>query len=273
VHNPGTCTVNSNWKTQLQQHIPGQGGFMGVQITYGNSNFPPGDTVVSGNFCYSAPANVNSIRVEFTIDQPSCGNHNPHQKSTSIPPCQPTGGCPLAFGDVPKASPYFNAVNFLNSARVVSGYADGTFRPYSNVTRAQVAKIVVLAFGLPLLAPAGQRFSDVAANNEFASYIETAYANGLVSGYADGTYRPTNNVTRGQLAKIVVQAAKLNLDNPTTPSFSDVSVGSTFYRYIETAHSHGLLSGYLDGTFRAGLEANRGQVCKVTMNAAFPPEE
>src|SRR5207249_3065813 len=134
----------------------------------------------------------------------------------------------------------------------------------SNVTRAQVAKIVVLAFGLPLAAPQGQRFSDVAANNEFASYIETAYAHGLVTGYADGTYRPNNNVTRGQLAKIVVQAAGLKLDNPATPTFSDVGAGSTFYRYIETAHSHGLLSGYPDGTFRAGLQANRGQVSKVT---------
>jgi hypothetical protein len=174
---------------------------------------------------------------------------------------------------VPQDNPYFAEVTFLNSARVVSGYADGTFRPYNNVTRAQVAKIVVLAFGLPLVAPDGQRFSDVAASDEFASYIETAYANGLVSGYEDGTYRPANNVTRGQLAKIVVQAAKLKLDNPESATFSDVAVGSTFYRYIETAYSHGLLSGYPDGTFRSGLEASRGQVCKVTMNAAFPPQE
>src|SRR5206468_6427011 len=131
------------------------------------------------------------------------------------------------------------------------GYADGTFRPYNSVTRAQVVKIVVLAFGFSLVAPDGQRFSDVAVNDELASYIETAYAHGLVSGYADGTFRPNNNVTRGQLAKIVVQASGLKLANPSTPSFSDVAVGTTFYQYIETAYAHSLLSGYPDGTYRA----------------------
>jgi hypothetical protein len=133
--------------------------------------------------------------------------------------------------------------------------------------------MLVLAFEYPLVAPESRRFSDVAVNDEFASYIETAYAHGLVSGYADGTYRPTNNVTRGQLAKMVVQAAGYKLDNPSTPTFSDVAAGSTFYQHIETAYAHGILSGYPDGTFRAGEQANRGQVCKVTMNAAFPPEE
>src|SRR5207253_10542986 len=125
------------------------------------------------------------------------------------------------------------------------------------------AKIVVLAFGYPLVAPEGQRFSDVPVGDPFSSYIETAYANGLVSGYMDGTFRPANNVTRGQLAKIAVQAAKLKPNNPEIPAFSDVPAGSTFYPYIETAYSHGLLNGYPDGTFRAGEQANRGQVCKV----------
>ena len=116
-------------------------------------------------------------------------------------------------------------------------------------------------------------FSVSGTNTSFYRTNWFTYANGLVSGYLDGTFRPNNNVTRGQLAKIVVQAAKLKLDNPETPTFSDVSAGSTFYRYVETAYSHGLLSGYPDGTFRVGEQANRGQVCKVTMNAAFPPEE
>src|SRR5206468_517184 len=105
---------------------------------------------------------------------------------------------PLAFEDVPEDNPYFNAVNYLHGDGAVSGYADGTFRPYNSVTRAQAAKIVVLAFGFPLVGD-GQRFSDVPAGDPFSSYIETAYAHGLVSGYGDGTFRPMNNVTRGQL--------------------------------------------------------------------------
>src|SRR5205823_6486241 len=104
----------------------------------------------------------------------------------------------------------------------VSGYADGTFRLYNSVTRAQVAKIVVLAFGYPLVAPQHQRFSDVAVGDPSSAYIETAYAHGLVSGYADGTFRPANSVTRGQLAKMLVVASGLQPANPTKATFRDV---------------------------------------------------
>jgi len=61
---------------------------------------------------------------------------------------------------------------------------------------------------------------DVPRSHPFFSYIETAKQYGLVSGYADGTFRPGNEVTRGQLAKMVVTAAGWNLLNPATATFS-----------------------------------------------------
>jgi hypothetical protein len=258
----------------LQQHARGQGGFRGVLVERGAQAFQPGDSTVEGDFCYEFPPSVNKIRVEFAIDTPD-GNCQIKKKSNPESPCNPTHTCPGMFGDVPADNPYYTPAMSLSSNGVVSGYADGTFRPYSSVTRAQVAKIVVLAFGFPLATSDKQRFSDVAANDPMAGYIETAYAHGLVSGYADGTFRPTNSVTRGQLAKIVVVAAGLS---PVTPagagaSFRDVKAGSPFYGYVEAGYAQGLLSGYADGSFRPGAEANRGQVCKITMLAAFPAEE
>jgi hypothetical protein len=52
-----------------------------------------------------------------------------------------------------------------------------------------------------------------------------------------------------------------------------VPAGSPFYSYIETAHAYGLVSGYPDGSFRAGAQAGRGQVCKTLAAAAFPPKQ
>src|SRR5207302_1888871 len=118
--------------------VPGTGGFTGVMIQSGSQVFPPGDTTVSGNFCYNFPANVNSMRVEFKIDSAD-GSCSPHLKSTSIPPCTHTGGCSLDFSDVQPNDTFYAGVSFLHSAGVVSGYADGTLRPYNSVTRAQVA--------------------------------------------------------------------------------------------------------------------------------------
>src|SRR5207245_994125 len=117
----------------------------------------------------------------------------------------------------------------------------------------QVAKMVVLAYGLTAVATDGevnQHFTDVATDNPYYTYIETAYSRGIVSGYGDGSFRPYSDVTRGQVAKIVVQAAGLQLVNPDKPTFSDVPTGSTFYSYIQTAYSNGVLAGYADGTFK-----------------------
>src|SRR5205085_7652858 len=125
----------------------------------------------------------------------------------------------------------------------------------------------------PVQTSMAGHFSDIAGDHPYYPYIEAAYARGLIDGYADGTFRPYNNVTRGQVAKIVVMAAGLRLVQPKAPTFRDVIAGSAFFDYIETARANGILSGYPDGTFRPNAQATRGQICKITYLAAVPPEE
>jgi plastocyanin len=154
-------------------------------------------------------------------------------------------------------------VRHLYCEGVISGYADGTFRPYNNTTRGQMAKIVIIAFDYPIYIPPTPTFTDVPPTDPFYQYIETAAFNNIVSGYSDGTYRPYNNVTRGQLSKIVVVAADWALENPPTPTFSDVPTTDPFYTYIETAYCHEIITGYADGTFRPGENATRAQISKI----------
>lgn len=108
--------------------------------------------------------------------------------------------------------------------------------------------------------------SNIQSRINFA-YIEIAVQHGIISGYNDRTFRPNADVTRGQLTKIVVSARGWMLNNPGTPTFSDVARGSTFYEYIETAVAHGILGGYSDGTFRPVNNATRGQISKILYNA------
>jgi hypothetical protein len=149
----------------------------------------------------------------------------------------------------------------------ISGYADNTFRPYNDTTRGQLTKIVVLAEGWTILNPPTPTFSDVPTNHPFYVFVETAYDRGIIAGYADGTFRPGNNVTRGQLSKIIVGAQGWTLLNPTTPTFSDVPTNHPFYTFIETAYSHTIISGYADNTFRPGNNATRGQISKIVFLA------
>jgi hypothetical protein len=187
--------------------------------------------------------------------------------------------CTITFADVHSNDYFYEAVRYLYCHGVISGYSDNTFRPYNLTTRAQLAKIVVLAEGWTTYTPTNPSFRDVSATDPFYQFIETAYHQGVISGYSCGPdcleYRPGNNVTRGQLAKIIVLAEGWPLYTPPNPTFRDVPQGDPFFSYIETAYSHGVISGYNCGAgcleFRTGNNATRGQICKIVFSAISAP--
>ncbi len=180
---------------------------------------------------------------------------------------------------------------------MISGYADGTFRPYANTTRAQMVKIVVLGFGTPLVSPtpSGYTFADVPPSAPFFAVIETAATINIVSGYTCGGpgepcdtqdrpyFRPNADVTRGQLAKIDAIAAGWALQEPAAGTFADVGPGSAFYPFVETASTHGVVAGYACGGpgepcdvqqrpyFRPGGAATRGQIAKIVDLSVIGP--
>ena len=199
----------------------------------------------------------------------------PTATHTPCPACPtPTASptpCPINFTDVHPTDYFYAAVRYLYCSGAISGYADNTFRPFANVTRAQLSKIVVLAQGWAINTQGGPHFTDVPASNPFYSFVETAYNREIISGYAGSTFRPYNDVTRAQLSKIIVLAQGWPIDIGGGPHFTDVPGGDTFYGYIETAYNHGIVSGYADGTFRPGNPATRGQISKIVYAALTAP--
>jgi hypothetical protein len=179
--------------------------------------------------------------------------------------------CPMTFTDVQPSDYFYVPVQYLYCTGVISGYADNTFRPYNNTTRGQLTKIVVLAEGWPIYTPPTPTFNDVPQTHPFYTYVETAYRHGVISGYSNGAFRPGDNITRGQLCKVVVLAEGWTLYLPPAPTFSDVQEGNPFYIYVETAYSHSIISGYGDQTFRPGNPATRGQIAKIVYSALQSP--
>src|SRR3954470_18116134 len=110
------------------------------------------------------------------------------------------------FRDGASAHSFYRYIETAAAWGVISGYSDGTFRPNAPITRGQLAKVVVSAMAWPIESSAGPRFSDVPASDPFYQYIETARANRLISGYADGSFHPGTAATRAQIAKIIVAA-------------------------------------------------------------------
>jgi hypothetical protein len=202
------------------------------------------------------------------------GTTTPLATSTSTSTSTSTASstpCAMTFPDVQPTDYFYEPVRYLFCRDVISGYNDNTFRPYNNTIRGQLTKIVVLGFGLSIYVPPLPTFTDVPADHPFYAYVETAAHEGLVSGYADRTFRPYNAVTRGQLSKIVVEALSRPPYTPPTPTFTDVPPDHPFYTYIETAYYYGIISGYSDGTFRPYNYATRGQIARIVYNAVTLP--
>jgi hypothetical protein len=104
------------------------------------------------------------------------------------------------------SSPHRMNVGRLQEAGIVSGYADGTFRPAQVVDRAQVASFVARALedvtGETL--PRSARFGDIGPPH--AANIEKLATIGVVQGRADGSYAPRSSTTRAQMATIVARS-------------------------------------------------------------------
>ena len=111
------------------------------------------------------------------------------------------------FPDVVEGSFGALEIEALVRTGIVTGYADG-YRPTAVVNRGQMAAYVArgIAGGDEFVpsGPATQTFDDVAPDFGFYKYIEYAVAQGVVTGYAvDNTYRPANNVNRGQMSAFI----------------------------------------------------------------------
>ena len=127
---------------------------------------------------------------------------------------EPTN-CPIQFSDVDPTNPFFTFVRCLACRQIVSGYADGTYRPNNVVTRGQMAKFISNAAGYTdAIPPSQQTFSDVPTSQPFWLFVERAYLHGVISGYADGTFRPNNGVTRGQTSKFIANAFYPGCETP-----------------------------------------------------------
>jgi hypothetical protein len=124
-------------------------------------------------------------------------------------------------------------------------------------------------------------YIDVPTTNTFYPFIRCLACRGIISGYTDGTFRPGNNITRGQIAKMVSNSAGFSED-AGPQIYEDVPVGSPFYDWVNRLSMRGHMGGYPCGLvpeepceppddrpyFRPFASATRGQLSKIVSNAA-----
>jgi hypothetical protein len=250
----------------------------------------------------STPGNPATATAQAYTPTPAYGNAATATAAAGSPTAGPAC-CSGTFNDVPPDAYYAIPVKYLNCRGFVSGYTCGGpgdpcpgayFHPANNTTRGQFTKILVLGRGWPIQTPVSPTFNDVSATSPFYPYIETAYARGVISGYDCGGpgepcpglyFRPSNNITRGQLSKLIMLGMGWVASPPPDPdyTFADVPRSNPFFSYIETIVAHGVVSGYTCGGlgepcdpqghayFRPGNNGTRAQLSKMLYIALSNP--
>lgn len=179
--------------------------------------------------------------------------------------------CGRRFQDVATDHRYCDSVEELARRQILNGYPDGTFRPDAPVTRAEMAKMLVLTQGLKPEPDKPLPFSDTAGHWATRDgYLQAAVDAGMINGFPDGTFRPDDPVTRAQAAKMVV--AMRGMKPEAGPSYSDITGSEWFAGWVAAARNADLIGagGYRSlwaaERFQGDASANRGESATILDN-------
>jgi hypothetical protein len=182
--------------------------------------------------------------------------NTPPNTPGNTPGDQSTG---TSFSDVSGDAWYKTYVETLVGKGIISGYADGTFKPGASVTRAEFSKMLGLAMVWKINVVPVSSFSDVPVGNWASPYVEAAKLNNAINGYPDGTFGPVKAITRAEIAATVARV-KAYILSPS--SFTDAK-GHWADGSIGACAKAGLLSGYPGGTFKPSGPATRAEAAKL----------
>lgn len=171
------------------------------------------------------------------------------------------------FTDIHPSADYYNAVLQLQSRSILSGYKDGTFRPHSELTRGQAAKIIALSLQLDTKNVRNPHFKDVHQSNPFHNSIAALVHAGIIDGFTDNTFKPEQTLTRAQMAKILTRAYKFDSSTAQKSKFTDVHPQHPFANYIHTLVQNQITKGTTSVTFSPNAPVTRGQMASFILRS------
>ena len=207
----------------------------------------------SGKYTFKMPSAKVSVGFKTTADQPCDGGKD----------------CPSApFTDVDTAKWYHLSVDYVLTHKMMNGVSSRAFAPNANLTRGMLVQILYNLEGKPKGTAAN--FSDVQADAWYAKAVGWAASNKVVTGYADGTFRPNAAVTREQAAAILYRYAQSKGidvsvgENTNILSYVDVQQASEYaIPALQWAVGAGVLNGKNGGRLAPTGTATRAEIAAI----------
>jgi hypothetical protein len=242
-----TPVVTGPWqKGMTLTAVPGPWGPSGVSLSYQWQADGAAITGATSSTFVPTDAQVGKqITVTVTGSRP--GYPNTSSTSAGVGPVAST------FADAAPDSVFGAYIQWMSDQGISTGYVESsgfrTFHPVESVTRRAMAAFLYRMAGSPAFTPpATPSFSDVPANALFFKEIEWMKSRGITTGNADGTFSPDDPVSRQAMSAFLFRfSGSPAFTPPTTASFTDVAVGSTFFTQVEWMKANAITTGYQDG--------------------------
>ena len=179
------------------------------------------------------------------------------------------------FEDVKIDHPFYKFVRYLSENNITTGYTEGdkkgTFGVNENLSRRHASMFLFRALGLEKNDIFEGIFNDVKENDSGAYEIEAIARSGIISGYdnvnGSRSFKPNNNLTRAQFAKMTAKAYGFEEVIGKTLNFSDVNKDFWAYDFIKVLVDNDIISGYPNGTYGSNNYMTRGHLSKFLYNS------
>ena len=167
------------------------------------------------------------------------------------------------FSDIDHSTYHADDILWMRGKGITTGFSDGTFRPYDNIARCDMAAFLYRMMGSPadeISDDVKSMFSDVDEETPHAEAIWWMASMGITTGFEDGTFRPYETVKRCDMAAFLYRTAQIKKVSTTGDgeiAFRDVDEETPHYSEIVWLADKGISTGFPDGTFRPFDEVAR----------------
>ncbi|MBU8906041.1 S-layer homology domain-containing protein [Desertibacillus haloalkaliphilus] len=163
------------------------------------------------------------------------------------------------FNDI-EGKYYTDPVNVLYEKGILKGYGDGTFAPDRDVTRAEAAAMLARSLNLDTERTVGEPVFDDVEGGWYYGVIAALKEEGIIKGYEDNTFKPNQEITRAEIAKMIVSAYNHLEKNPDADlPFTDVTDGDWFKEYIAAINESEITKGISDTEFAPRENTSRAE--------------